>query len=1015
MAVAVVDRTVHHGRLIQFHGESYRVRNTLMQDGCVLREGAQDRCSNRSNPDDQPIQKLLTKHWKGGAAFSVEWYRLCGASVLTGRSTHLDAILLSKCTRNCTLSTRKERRMRNPLTELENANRAIERSIECLEFQDRGVVSQNVVGNLRHLVEHVAMFSTYGDKPYIGEYYTAIKHALAELKRNGRTRFIWEFHELLQKVSSHYVPNEDASERLLLKYIEYLVLLKGYAFDSLNIRILSNLMDIPLNIDPGLAEYHELISSEIDRFMSACSPKLDGARFYARNVRPFLVKGNIYYEITLVPALDTSSKFDHILAFSSFRIPSNYSVRLSTKSTSINCLGSSLPITIVDAYEVSIRPCELNSLLRVLGKGDAARVSGKYGSYISLMSFMTRTRMSLCEIARLPEAEYEEVMNGIVRTGENCPVHILLNEAHVFFQSGGEGENVLSYLLSWPRNRVLRDQLGSSPNPKLGNLFLKYGCVPFDVQPYCTSLLRHEIAAEELYSCIDSIPYEDNHFARLLAQTVSDTGSLYIEDAAFAQFDNIDCLIRKHNSALYEGHAARRIVHEMGHVFVQGDEDDAADIISGLLALSKEGLSWYTPMCESWLRKNPNRVDDPVKEGALRTLFADTKVSLVYGSAGTGKTTMMDIVCSVMRDVDKVAIASTNPAVENLRRKIDDRRCEFKTIAKYLYKPVDCDILIVDECSTVSNREMCRILENGKFELLILVGDERQIESIRFGSWFSLVKRFLPKKCIHEFANPWRATNNDLSKLWDSVRNLAGDTEEILSSCYMTSKLDETVLSRNADDEILLCLSYGGLYGINNMNRLLQAANPNRPCKWNLHVYKVGDPVLFNESSRFYPLLYNNMKGRIEEIDDRKDGVMTFTVTVDATMSEMSTRSFEGLEFLGYKDGMPLLRFSVKEPSDQDEEQIDDEAVIPFQVAYAVSIHKAQGLEYSSVKLVLTKDAESRITHNIFYTAITRARETLRIYWSPESQKKIISGFVLASKNKDASLLSNRRGLKLLQ
>lgn len=298
---------------------------------------------------------------------------------------------------------------------------------------------------------------------------------------------------------------------------------------------------------------------------------------------------------------------------------------------------------------------------------------------------------------------------------------------------------------------------------------------------------------------------------------------------------------------------------------------------------------------------------------------------------------------------------------------------------------------------------------------MILVGDERQIESIRFGSWFSLVKRFLPKKCIHEFANPWRATNNDLSKLWDSVRNLAGDTEEILSSCYMTSKLDETVLSRNADDEILLCLSYGGLYGINNMNRLLQAANPNRPCKWNLHVYKVGDPVLFNESSRFYPLLYNNMKGRIEEIDDRKDGVMTFTVTVDATMSEMSTRSFEGLEFLGYKDGMPLLRFSVKEPSDQDEEQIDDEAVIPFQVAYAVSIHKAQGLEYSSVKLVLTKDAESRITHNIFYTAITRARETLRIYWSPESQKKIISGFVLASKNKDASLLSNRRGLKLLQ
>ncbi len=33
MAVAVINRVVHHGRLIQFRGESYRVRHTLMQKG----------------------------------------------------------------------------------------------------------------------------------------------------------------------------------------------------------------------------------------------------------------------------------------------------------------------------------------------------------------------------------------------------------------------------------------------------------------------------------------------------------------------------------------------------------------------------------------------------------------------------------------------------------------------------------------------------------------------------------------------------------------------------------------------------------------------------------------------------------------------------------------------------------------------------------------------------------------------------------------------------------------------
>lgn len=33
MAAAVIDRIVHHGWPVQFHGESYRVRHALMQEG----------------------------------------------------------------------------------------------------------------------------------------------------------------------------------------------------------------------------------------------------------------------------------------------------------------------------------------------------------------------------------------------------------------------------------------------------------------------------------------------------------------------------------------------------------------------------------------------------------------------------------------------------------------------------------------------------------------------------------------------------------------------------------------------------------------------------------------------------------------------------------------------------------------------------------------------------------------------------------------------------------------------
>lgn len=33
MAAAAIDRIVHHGKLVQFRGESYRVRHALMQEG----------------------------------------------------------------------------------------------------------------------------------------------------------------------------------------------------------------------------------------------------------------------------------------------------------------------------------------------------------------------------------------------------------------------------------------------------------------------------------------------------------------------------------------------------------------------------------------------------------------------------------------------------------------------------------------------------------------------------------------------------------------------------------------------------------------------------------------------------------------------------------------------------------------------------------------------------------------------------------------------------------------------
>ena len=101
-----------------------------------------------------------------------------------------------------------------------------------------------------------------------------------------------------------------------------------------------------------------------------------------------------------------------------------------------------------------------------------------------------------------------------------------------------------------------------------------------------------------------------------------------------------------------------------------------------------------------------------------------------------------------------------------------------------------------------------------------------------------------------------------------------------------------------------------------------------------------------------------------------------------------------------------IERRTIRHRSTDDDDD-SSTAMVPFQVAYAVSIHKAQGLEYSSVKIVITNEVEELITHNIFYTAITRAKEKLKIYWTPEAEQHVLNSMEKRDYNRDANLLKS--------
>ena len=388
-------------------------------------------------------------------------------------------------------------------------------------------------------------------------------------------------------------------------------------------------------------------------------------------------------------------------------------------------------------------------------------------------------------------------------------------------------------------------------------------------------------------------------------------------------------------------------------------------------------------------------------------MFAKSQVALIYGSAGTGKSTLINHISNFFSNQKKLYLANTHPAVENMRRKVTVSNREFNTIASFISENnqhTKCDVLIIDECSTVSNSDMRKVLEKAEFKLLVLVGDVYQIESIYFGNWFDIARKFICKDSIFELTQPYRTQNKNLLTVWENVRKLDTAILEPMVKSKYSIRLDESIFSHAEEDEIILCLNYDGLYGINNINRFLQNSNPNPAIQWGIGLYKVGDPILFNESERFSPLIHNNSKGRIVGIATEEMKIW-FEIELDCMINELDACEYDFELMDASESGNSIIKFSVDKYRSTDEDDEYSDAVVPFQVAYAVSIHKAQGLEYCSVKIVITNETEERITHNIFYTAITRAKENLKIYWSPETEKSVLKKLSVRNTNRDANLL----------
>lgn len=890
------------------------------------------------------------------------------------------------------------------------SDEAICHQIESVDFHGRGVVSQTVLKLLRDFVEHI-MFKIYAEEHDVEYHYDNIKDAISFVKTKGQLKFLWKFHAYLQIVASHYTLDPENSERVMIKYYEYLLKIKDFVKDQYFVDVLENLGKFPLNMDKNMQEYYEKIAAKLSNRNARAdlSSSING-RYYVHKVKPFFVNQRVYYEVTFIPATGKASKFDRIIAFTTLDISKYYAVKLWTVEDSIQILEKTMPIFIIVRWEVSIRPCEIRRFSNLFDED--LQHQGSSSEYRGLMYYLSQTGYNLVELLLFEDVYYLNAKSQILSQFNAKANHIfdLLDKAREIIRDNRPGHNVLRYLLYHLNNKVIIEQLAES-NTKLSGLCLAYGCIPFDKMPFNSSLLGHNPKLGDLFDCLDATDRMHEVLARFVNNNTEKQAQLYTPVKDLEGFGDVGTLVQTYNGKLYnnERHQGRRIEKRNQHLYIRNYEQDTIAIIRRLVELSGSGIQNYSGYVAEWLSSNVHPVDCEEKRSALQQMFENSTVALIYGSAGTGKSTLINHISHLFSQQDKLYLANTNPAVDNLKRRVDASNCEFMTTTKFLKKQniqTKYNILVIDECSTVNNRDMRAILERAEFDLLILVGDIFQIEAIQFGNWFTAARGFLPTSSIYELSTPYRSKDNKaLQTLWDRVRQMEDTIIEFIARQGYSISLDPSIFNPAENDEIILCLNYDGLYGINNINRFLQEANPSPAIAWELQLYKVGDPVLFNESERFAPLIYNNMKGWIAGIAVLEKQIQ-FDVELEKVINGLEARYYDFELLPNSPNGHSVIRFLVNQyKSTEEDDDASSLAIVPFQVSYAVSIHKAQGLEYNSVKIVITDEIDDLITHDIFYTAITRTRNKLKIYWTPEVEQRVLSRIKPKDNNKDIALL----------